>query len=287
MPTDPDPGPRNEAPGPDTLRPPEWVEPPFDRPQGRRARGRIAARVGHELARGVDAIADAREELLREAKVHPLAFGAFIPTLNAMGEKLGELNLVFAQVGWWWVADRVPDLDPTASSVLEAVVNHGWRLPLLIPLRFSKDGRIDMPAVLAEVGPFDRLRVAAAARCEAVSMAARPFVPPVAPPPYRPDDVADHYVGWANGTHRPAAGPAEPFVPTPTQRAVLDALDGRALRQTRLEEVTRVDRAMLHRPTGLKGLRAAGLVAHHPRLGYYRPDCPPPDLAPPGPPAGG
>lgn len=75
----------------------------------------------------------------------------------------------------------------------------------------------------------------------------------------------------------PARGPeADPsFVPTAFQEAILTALEGRALRTDALGHEVR-DRSRLFRhPGGLKELREQGLVAHHPRLGYYRPDAPP------------
>jgi hypothetical protein len=35
---------------------------------------------------------------------------------------------------------------------------------------------------------------------------------------------------------------------------------------------------MYRRPGGLHELRDEGLIDHHPKLGYYRPDAPPPQL---------
>jgi hypothetical protein len=69
-----------------------------------------------------------------------------------------------------------------------------------------------------------------------------------------------------------------PWVPTAFQAAILDALEGRALRADALgAEVG--DRSRLYRhPGGIRELRDRGLVMHHPRRGYYRPDAPPEEM---------
>lgn len=73
--------------------------------------------------------------------------------------------------------------------------------------------------------------------------------------------------------------PAEPFIPTPYQQAILEALEGKALRTDGLANLVG-DRSRLFRhPGGLKELQEQGLVAHHKRLGFYRPDVPPEELA--------
>lgn len=71
---------------------------------------------------------------------------------------------------------------------------------------------------------------------------------------------------------------AEPFVPNVIQRAVLDALDGKAMTSTKLGDLVGDKRRLFKKPGGLEELRAEGLVEHHSRLGYYRPDSPPPEL---------
>ncbi len=77
---------------------------------------------------------------------------------------------------------------------------------------------------------------------------------------------------------RPPAHAAEvPFVLTPFQQAILDALEGKALRTDALGAAVG-DRSRLFKPHGLKELRERGLVDHHDRLGYCRPDAPPPEL---------
>ncbi len=76
----------------------------------------------------------------------------------------------------------------------------------------------------------------------------------------------------------PAAPPA--FIPTAFQTAILDALDGRALRTEALAAAVGGDRRRLFRkPGGLTELREKGMVDQHPRLGYFRPDSPPEELA--------
>lgn len=70
----------------------------------------------------------------------------------------------------------------------------------------------------------------------------------------------------------------QPFVPTPFQQDILDALEGKALRTDALAAKVG-DRSRLFRhPGGLKELQEQGLVAHHKRLGFYRPDAPPEEL---------
>jgi hypothetical protein len=79
----------------------------------------------------------------------------------------------------------------------------------------------------------------------------------------------------ANGV----ADAAERALFTDLQKAILEALDGTALTQSKLEDVTKVDRGQLQRENGLKGLMKRGLVKNQRagRVGYYRPDAPPPD----------
>lgn len=68
----------------------------------------------------------------------------------------------------------------------------------------------------------------------------------------------------------------EVFVPTPVQAAILKALVGRALRTGGLEEATKVDHSQMFR--GMKKLKELGRVKRHSKLGFYRPDTPPPSL---------
>lgn len=80
---------------------------------------------------------------------------------------------------------------------------------------------------------------------------------------------------------KPTKAPAtteEVFVPSPVQEAILEALEGKALRQSELEKATGYDRRQLHRKSGREELIDLDKVQHHSRLGYYRPDQPPPEL---------
>ncbi len=75
-----------------------------------------------------------------------------------------------------------------------------------------------------------------------------------------------------------AARTTEPFVPSPLQNAILEALDGKALRTDALAAAADCERRRLFRAGGLKELQDQGLVRNHPRLGYYRPDSPPDEI---------
>lgn len=67
-----------------------------------------------------------------------------------------------------------------------------------------------------------------------------------------------------------------PFVPNTFQAAILNALDGRALKKQQLaEEVANGDGRRFYRPNSLTELRDKGLVEHKNGLGYYRPDAAP------------
>jgi len=83
-----------------------------------------------------------------------------------------------------------------------------------------------------------------------------------------------------------SAGEEDVFVPTAFQCGILDALDGRALRTDALGAEVGDRGRLFRRPGGLQELREQGLVDNHPRLGYYRPDAPPPQLADAAEPAG-
>lgn len=76
----------------------------------------------------------------------------------------------------------------------------------------------------------------------------------------------------------PSAPPK--FIPTPFQSDILAALDGRGLRTDALcHLVAGGSKSNLYRdPGGLPELIEHGLVANHPRVGYYRPDAKPDDL---------
>lgn len=69
------------------------------------------------------------------------------------------------------------------------------------------------------------------------------------------------------------------FAPTVYQKAILAALDGKAMRTADLADALGGDRRRLFKdPGGIKELKKAGMISNHPRLGYYRIDSPPPEL---------
>jgi hypothetical protein len=90
------------------------------------------------------------------------------------------------------------------------------------------------------------------------------FVMPPLAAPAPPQASADEY---------------QPFIPTAFQKAILKALEGKALRARALGAAVGESASWLYRPGGMTELRERGLVEQHERLGYYRPDAPPPELA--------
>ena len=70
----------------------------------------------------------------------------------------------------------------------------------------------------------------------------------------------------------------QPFTPTPFQKGILKALEGKALRTDALGAAVG-DRSRLFRKGGLNELKERGLVEHNQSAGYYRPDAPPPNMA--------
>jgi len=64
---------------------------------------------------------------------------------------------------------------------------------------------------------------------------------------------------------------------TPLQRAILKALDGKAMKKEPLADAVKCDPSRLYRPGGIKELMARALVAKQKGVGYYRPDAPPAD----------
>jgi hypothetical protein len=73
-----------------------------------------------------------------------------------------------------------------------------------------------------------------------------------------------------------AASSKRVFVPTPRQKAILKALDGRSLKKQQLaNEACEGEGTRLYRKGGIHELRSLGLVEHKPGIGYYRPDRPP------------
>lgn len=79
----------------------------------------------------------------------------------------------------------------------------------------------------------------------------------------------------------PAEKPAElpAFLPNAFQQAILAALDRVALRTDALAQKVGSRSRLFVDPGGLPELQEEGLVAHHKRIGFYRPDSPPPGLA--------
>lgn len=68
------------------------------------------------------------------------------------------------------------------------------------------------------------------------------------------------------------------FVPNAVQTAILKALEGKALKTNALVAVAGSKSQLFRVPGGIQELRDRGLVEHHDRLGFYRPDMPPPSL---------
>ena len=69
------------------------------------------------------------------------------------------------------------------------------------------------------------------------------------------------------------------FIPTDFQRDILSALKNRSMRTDALAHRLQCGRSRLFAdPGGLPELQEQGMVAHHRRVGYFRPDAPPPDL---------
>lgn len=88
-------------------------------------------------------------------------------------------------------------------------------------------------------------------------------------------DVPDEESGG-----QPYASPLPPngLVPTPFQQGILQALNGQALRTDGLAHKVGNRRKLFIHPGGLRELQDHGMIAHHKRLGYYRPDALPPVL---------
>lgn len=86
---------------------------------------------------------------------------------------------------------------------------------------------------------------------------------------------------WASRNERsPVQTTSEhPFIPTQLQVNILEALDGKAMRTDTLARACEVERTRFYKPGGLKDLQELGKVAWHERIGYYRPDSPPEEVA--------
>jgi len=72
---------------------------------------------------------------------------------------------------------------------------------------------------------------------------------------------------------------ASDFVPHPVQKAILDALDGQAMRTEDLAGIVGGRSRLFDKKNGLQQLKDLGLIRNHMRLGFYRPDSPPDELA--------
>lgn len=91
--------------------------------------------------------------------------------------------------------------------------------------------------------------------------------------------VAAATAGACPALSTPEAVPAEPFVLTAFQEAILAALEGQAMR-TRTLGAAVGDVGRLYKPGGLRELQERDRVRLHPRMGHYRPDAPPPSIDP-------
>lgn len=82
----------------------------------------------------------------------------------------------------------------------------------------------------------------------------------------------------------PPEPPRVGFVPNAFQQGILAALNGVGLRTDALaSRVGSGSRSRLFERDGLPELQEEGLVCHHKRIGYYRPDAPPPGVSLPPP----
>jgi len=77
---------------------------------------------------------------------------------------------------------------------------------------------------------------------------------------------------------QPRKDDEELFVPTPLQTGILEKLDGKAMRTRALAKCLGMDQPKLYKRGGIKELKEEGRVKLHSRIGYYRPDAPPPQL---------
>jgi len=97
-----------------------------------------------------------------------------------------------------------------------------------------------------------------------------------------PADTVDVIHPTAESDHRKvSSGVEQQFVPRPPQKLILKALEWKALKTDALAKVVKDRRSLFNRgktPGYLTELKKFGLVENHPRLGYFRPDMPPPEL---------
>jgi hypothetical protein len=70
----------------------------------------------------------------------------------------------------------------------------------------------------------------------------------------------------------------KPFIPTARQRKILELLDGKTKKLAQLADKLSVGQSTLV-GRDLKELHEQGPIEHSKRIGYYRPDAPPPELA--------
>jgi hypothetical protein len=77
----------------------------------------------------------------------------------------------------------------------------------------------------------------------------------------------------------PVNDPREPLFFGPRQKAIMDHLDGKAMRSRALAKALHIDQPSLYKRDGIKELMANGLVKTHRKIGYYRPDAPPSEHA--------
>lgn len=82
----------------------------------------------------------------------------------------------------------------------------------------------------------------------------------------------------------PRDDPGDVFVPNAFQTAILEALEGKAMKTGALAAAVHCETPQLFKKPkgGIAELREHDLVRHHERLGYWRPDAPPPQLSEPG-----
>ena len=72
---------------------------------------------------------------------------------------------------------------------------------------------------------------------------------------------------------------SEAFVLGPRQKSIMERLSGRAMRTRALAKELHIDQPSLYKRDGIKELKDKGLVKLHSKIGYYRPDAPPPELS--------
>ncbi|VTR97813.1 unnamed protein product [Gemmata massiliana] len=239
----------------------------------------------------------------------PRDVGSFLGVArNRLAQETSALGNVLDKVTGWWIADHPPAFNPSATSVVEALLRSALYLlaSLDAPGITDEVARAKCAERLRNEPVLEEIHLDAAIRCEVAVMSRRPPPGPELPALWSrvdpsPGQIDYKYLsgraralvlnalpsGWKGLTEAERVSKVQEgwdvgSVPgrercwTDEQEIIVQLLNGTAMKATQLAKELGVCKSQLFRSGYLPELQIAKRVVNDRKLGgYYRPDAPP------------